>query len=448
MKPIVLTYLLLASLSGATSITQYGTTVTFAADETVGQYANGDYWVLDDGNVIINSWTPTTDASGSSRIKNGVMVNPTAGTDPSQGFDSSLGNYSEALNVGNDWPRTIVSGETLLKAVSVEEAGARPQFTDIVILTVVSSVPSSGDFRPPYVGTDKTLWSGKNKSDLDYTILKSLAPPNGGTNVPSLASVEALIDRSWIEIHTSVGGREWHPTNHQQYYGREINYDLNEIVLSLQLDYTNTQKENLYIGLVQYGLDIYAALNMGATWPAKGGHNHGRKLPMLIAGNALNISAIITAANSSTVFQEDLQTFYVTQADIDLCPKYSADGRDRECYTQEMMGMPEWGAQHDEQPIRDGSNWDVEYRQTVGVGIIGEILTAQIMEFKTAWGHNAIFDYADRFWEIEEVNRADALNQIHLFEADMWDAYRYLLASSTSRKTSSFSGSIRGIAVP
>src|SRR5665647_2005666 len=121
-------FVLTKNAQAATSVTQYGIIWTFDADYTVGQFVNGDYWVV--GPIVINAITPnydfdlpvTTDAceypsiatctsySSSSygvscpkitgqdvcvylKAKNGWMVNP---TDPLiQGFDGSVGSFDK-----------------------------------------------------------------------------------------------------------------------------------------------------------------------------------------------------------------------------------------------------------------------------------------------------------------------------------------------------------------
>ena len=82
----------------ADSITQFGITWTFDRDYTVGQFANGDYWVV--GPVtIIGIDPPSTEING--RTKNGSMLNIITShhtySAGKQGFDSVL-NYYDAVN--------------------------------------------------------------------------------------------------------------------------------------------------------------------------------------------------------------------------------------------------------------------------------------------------------------------------------------------------------------
>src|SRR4030043_156535 len=71
-------------LHAATSVSKDGIVWTFDKDYTVGQFANGDYWVV--GPVKVTSTTAT----------GGSMVNPTPGT---QAYASSLsGNFVQYVS--------------------------------------------------------------------------------------------------------------------------------------------------------------------------------------------------------------------------------------------------------------------------------------------------------------------------------------------------------------
>jgi hypothetical protein len=179
--------------------------------------------------------------------------------------------------------------------------------------------------------------------------------------------------------------------------------------------------------MVQYGLDVYAAARLGARWEDLGGHNHGRKMPLILAGLALHSNAILDYADATRhfIFQEDRQTWFVRQSDVGR-PLYHADGRLREEYLPQDVGVPEWGEQHIRQPVRDGRNWNAWYRRNVGASLLGHILTARLMKVENYWKWPALFAYMDRFFKIEEPRAVNSANHINLFERDMWRAYRQL----------------------
>jgi hypothetical protein len=169
--------------------------------------------------------------------------------------------------------------------------------------------------------------------------------------------------------------------------------------------------------MVQRGIDIYGITNAGGGFFADGGHNHGRKGFMILAGWVLNDSQILSKANAP--FAEDGQHFYVTQADVDRVRP-----ADREPYTAQMIGLPEWGFQHAGDPSLDSSKWDAKYRGLVGVSNMGPVLAARIMGVENLWNYPAIFEYMDRFYAIEKNNVSTSTNSIQPFVSSMWIAYR------------------------
>lgn len=410
-----------ASAATATSVTQWGITWTFDKAYEVGQYANGDYWVV--GPVTITDISPRSTTSGG-RVMHGTQLNP--GRDSVQGYDSgkSSMSYSSSLNVApsiTGRPLHVTTG-SVVSSISLENppSSGLPLLKTLAVLTVVSAPPPAGSFRPSPYGTDKTsYWK---ESDLDYSILRSL-PKVSGT--PSLAEVTAGVRRFYNEQSTSWQARTIHAQDNQPEYGRDIANRVGIALLSLHLDYSPAQKRDLYVYLVQMGLDIYGAAANGRRWGADGGHNHGRKMPMLLAALALkdpNIRAMADASRNF-IFQEDHQTFYVSQADVNRS-RYNGDGRRRDPYTSSMIGMPEWGEKHNSAPERDGSNWDAYYRW-VGSGFASHALMAHLTaDAVNVWNWPAFFDYTDRF--VRQGSPSGGTNGIPAFVQSMWKAYRDL----------------------
>ncbi len=404
----------------ATSVTQFGITWSFDRDYPSGQFANGDHWVV--GPVKITSISPRSTTSGGVTM-HGSMINPAVNS--TQGYDSRIRNnaFVATLNAARSFPFVVQPGSSLVssKSYTTWASGDKPQLETLAILTVLDRAAPAGSFRPPPVGADKTLkW---NKSQLDYSKLRSLPVV---ANTPSLASVEALFEKPWNEQTTTWVGRYMHAGGNQPTYGREIAHAAAQGLLSLQLNYTPAQKEKLLVRMVQYGIDIYGAARNGGFWPAGGGHNQGRKMPMLLAGAVLNDSEILAQADArkNFRFQEDRQVWYVTQADVGRT-LYTADGRPRETYIASDVGLAEWGEQHAEDPRRDGRNWSAYYRTVAGASIVGHVLTARLMGLQSAWNWPATFDYYDRYWAVENGNASNGANSIQLQVASMWRAYRH-----------------------
>ena len=415
-----LTFLTLnPAVQAATSVSQFGITWTFDRDYPTGQFANGDYWVV--GPVTITSITPRSTTSGGVTI-HGSMINPAPNT--AHGYDSRIrsNTFSATKNVARVFPLKVAAGSSLVSAESYTSlaSGDNPQIKTFAILTVLASPAPAGSFRPPPPGTNKSLpW---NKSQLNYAKLRSLSRP---ASTPSLSTVEARFARPWLEHRTNWAGRYLHAGANQPTYGRDLAHALAEGLLSLQLNYTNAQKERLLIRLVQYGIDVYGSARAGASWGADGGHNLGRKMPLLLAGTMLGDASILAYANGGqkTIFQEDQQTWYVLSSDVGRT-LYTADGRPREKYILSDVGVPEWGEKHRSDPTKDGRNWNAYYRTVAGAPTTGHVLTAQLMGLKSAWNWPATFDYYDRYFGIEGKNAGGSPNQIQTFVADMWKAYR------------------------
>jgi hypothetical protein len=422
---------------GATSLSQFGITWTFDHDYPTGQYANGDYWVV--GPVVIIGITPAS-VNVSGWIKNGSQLNAPVAED--QGYDSSMVlAYTAAKNVarpgGNDLSAgnsLVITNGSLISTISVATTNNRPQLQGAAILTVVSSTQPAGVFRPPPVGTDKTSYW--NKSNLNYAVLQSLPSVTG---MPVLATVESHFQKPWLEQNPSWTGRYIHPVDNQPDYGREMAHQLAEGLLSLHLNYSTSQKETLFIRLVQYGIDIYGTAKEGGVWLDLGGHNQGRKMPITLAGLALNDTNILAYVNAGNhfIFQEDRQTWYVRQYDVGRI-LYTADGRPREQYIQSDVGVPEWGEQHAKQENRDGRNWDAYYRSNCYAGEMGHALAAQLtVGAVTAWNWPAFFDYMDRAFAIDGTNASNSAESIHIYVANMWNAYRHLLSGALTITTTS-----------
>ncbi len=427
---VALSGLMFTAAGAATSASRHGVTWFFAEDRQTGLFANGDPWVV--GPVTITSITPGTAKVDGTHTMNGTVVNPpwvknSPGFDPGvgwvarQGWDSRMRDsiYLPALNIGNTLPKTIAAGSSVCSAISFTAriGGNGQQLDTIAILTVLAVPAPDGSFRPPYIGgVDKSVkW---NKSNLNYSRLKTL-PVVPFT--PTFAAVEANYEKTHIALTPGWTADYVSPLSHDNPgYGREISHKSAEAALLLNLAFTNAQKERLLILYVQRGIDIYGVLACGGGWWADGGHNHGRKLPMMVAGWVLDAPEILNYGGGS--FAENQQHFYVTQADVNL-PRL-VDGRPRLPYTTAMLGIPEWGSNHTGYPAGDGSNWDVYYRQLVGVSTIGSALTVRIMGMDDAWKHKATLDYYDRFWTMERGNVSGGTNSIQHFVSEMWKAYR------------------------
>jgi len=432
----------------ASVLQQFGIAWTFDTDYPVGQFANRDFWVV--GPVKIAGINPpSTLISG--RIKNGSMINP-APANGSQGYDNSTpyNPYDAALNVALDRsagnPLVLAGNSSLVSTISADVAGSLPQLQRAAVLTVLTSPVAPGSFRPSYCGTDKTVKF--NKSALNYSLLKSLAPVAG---TPTLASVEGLFAAPWIDHKAGWVARYQHPSSNMPDYGREIYTNIGIGALMLHLNFTNAQKETLLVRYVQLGIDLYGVLTNGGSghWINDGGQAGGRKWPILFAGMVLNDPAMksIGAKSGDYLYQngygpahnppdylhfgEDDQTFYVASLDVGLTngPTWNPDSRDgaRIPYGTSDIGLPEWGIRHADYPEKSNKYLPTEYRNVAGPPFHGTALAALLTPGgKSLWNHNAFFDYADRYMAFTAPGGEFAgwWRSMSGFTANMWDTYR------------------------
>ena len=116
-------------------------------------------------------------------------------------------------------------------------------------------------------------------------------------------------------------------------------------------------------------------------------------------------------------------------------------------YTNDDLGIAEWGIIHSDQPAQDNKQWAAEYRQCcTNISMSGIVLAARIMEAdsqsKTLWNHPALFDYHDRYMAVTAAvgttpawrYSVSGMNAIwasqpgwrswDTFTTNMWDEYR------------------------
>jgi hypothetical protein len=440
----LLTYFALPLCAAQQSeVSQFGITWTFDKDYTVGQFANGDYWVV--GPVTIVRIQPVS-VELNGRMINGSMINPSPRLGQTQAYDSAAygmyarpGNFDPGLNAARpngtdlsiDNPLVLQPDCSLVSTESTLQANDSTQLKAAAVLTILDKPAKEGSFRPPYSGTDKTVRF--NKEQLDYSLLASLKPVPG---TPRLAEVERYFERPWIDHIPLWPARALHPVDNMPDYGREISTQIGIGALMLNLNFSNTQKEKLLVRYVQLGIDFYGIIQDGGekNWAANGGHASGRKWPILFSGLVLNDPNMKNIGRTDIPdygpahpeyihFGEDDQTFYVTEADVEAThgPLWSPDRRDAQKipYEQEDIGLPEWGIVHADGPERSNKFWVTAYRQVSSPGWGGFVLAAHIMKAKDLWNHNALFDYKDRYMQIE-----DKWRQTSMFVLSMWNAYR------------------------
>ncbi len=317
----------------------------------------------------------------------------------------------------------------------------RPLMDTMAILTVVEEIPVEGDFRPPYTGTNKS--SQFNINNLDYTFLPAI---EGVNENPDISTIEAYFERPWIDFTKRWTYHDLAPLNNMPSYGRLYAAQTGMAALSLALDFTNEEKETLLIRYVQLGLDLYGAMKNGMEWHPAGGFFHGRKLPILFAGNVLGNQTILDdlrSFESKIPFQEDGSIFRVTQEHVDITnssswhPNETAHERgDVETYSASDIGMPEWGVQHNvgeskvvfSIPTADNRYFNAGYRLINGSPNIATVMAVYILGLKEQWNNDLFFEYHDRYAAVflphDDSQFYYAIGQPFVFVKRMWEKYR------------------------
>lgn len=429
------------------------------------------------GTTALDGFIQGDGPEASVRTMNGSMVNPSPAPSvhSTQGYDSDVyvwhptegniyspnydKNLNVALNVSADNPLELPVNSSLVSTIS-HDAGSRPQLKTAAVLTVLSSSVPEGSFRPPYSGNDKTV--NFNTSQIQYNTLPSLSPPSG-LLLNSVSDIRAKLSRIWIDHFNHLGDQTMFssPSDNMPNYGREYSILIGEAALLLFInedernDLATEDKEAICIGLIQLGIDNYGVLKNGGYWLNNGGLNSGRKWPILFAGIMLNNDDMKNVGNwqiseelpwhtlpLTQPFHEDAQTYYVTQVYVDathvdnwgvypppdgtyIGPDYRDD--EKIPYETGDIGMPEWSILANTTPHTSNNYWGTSYRQSSNANSWGGfVLAAIILESsasaKTLWNNDALFDYMDRYMEIQI--KGDWTRQRSKFIEEMWDLYR------------------------
>lgn len=426
--------------AAADSLSQYGITWRFSEDKHVGRFCNGDWWVV--GPVTISDIAPKTTGGD---FGNGSMINPIPGQ--SQGFysETKYPAYSAAKDMSLRIPFTIPAGSSLVSTIrnpdtwaSNSSPGAlveKTWFKETAVLTVLSSPPPEGSFRPPYAGSDKTIRANWNRSALQYGKLRRLAAPVAA-HVPDRGWLEEATRRPLLEMHpnylNSNWKASWNPDKPGGYprrtYGREISHISGAAGLLLQTDLPDATKEKLLIHMCQWGIDIEGLLRAGMQWQPNGGHNHGRLLPLYLAAKVLEDPDMLSLCRpSKAVFQEFAQHWYVTQSEIDT-PR--ANPATMEPYTQDMLGMPEWSSGGPGERNQASAQFfgGTGYRFINGGPNCAVVATILLMGGRSEVSCEPFIDYiATRHYPMTKSGAAHTIPNYgdvpSLFTRDIWDAY-------------------------
>ncbi len=414
-------------------VTKGGITWTLDKAYPVGQYVNGDQFVVAPSGCVVSAISPPWGEVFSSELgrairRNGSMLDPSYGE---TGYWQDTGRnhfgYSDMHNVARNLPLTIIpssGSRSLISTIGltgdepgVTTAGSgsnkylRPHLDRAEILTIVSEVPLSGSFRPGYAAGLKREY---NLSQLREEYLLSLSTPSSIPDVSSRLTAPILSHRD------PIWGREVHPRQNHPDYGRDLAVFYNETVLALLTDsMTLNQKRPILYRAVQAGIDlfsVYESANGSALWAQSGGlggHGSGRRWPIIFAGHMLDASEM--AGLEWPVGSEDAQ-LHIFPSNINW------DGRPG--WANWSSGQAAW---HERAAFTPSSQSNWSYLTCCnGNAWIGAALAARLIGAQPRWGNQLFFEFCDWYAATAKAQFGPDAWQwgFTSFLRDMWDEHR------------------------
>jgi len=455
------------------SVSQYGITWTFDKPARVGQFVNGDWYVV--GPVTIAALDPRPlygseipknqldhmdkERPEAQRVRNGFMLNPPAAMKVA--YDSGVRNWFDpsllrrlpvAMKPGDSlvatisMPKNLVLHAPLRNKIQRGEGDSSPIRTAAVLTCVAEPQPPDA-FRPAFCDRTARVYLARN---LKRELLPNAAPT---PSVPkTLDLFIRFTQRPWVG--TCFFGFE-EPVENMPQYGMEYGRVAGTCALLLCTAFPPEQKEPLLVNYVQVGIDLGGMIRAGHPgWSGWGGHGSGRKLPIVFAGLLLGDDELANINQSfpKASFGEDEQTAYGdcwTGAKVVFT---GHSGIDAATGVGRSRGN-DWGPYEHTPPSqwKAGQNTSEAYRRTcTGGGWVAEALALRLLHAEKAWGHDAFFDYMDRWMfeddseHIKTIKAATGKDYDHewsrhgwawqekeAFVKEMWTKHRPTLAAPT-----------------
>ncbi|MBN1419000.1 MAG: hypothetical protein JXP34_09505 [Planctomycetes bacterium] len=401
------------------SVSQYGITWTFEEAARVGQFINGDWYVV--GPATIEAIDPKPlygrevprreldrmdkERPEEQRIRNGFMLNPPAAMEVA--YDSGVRNWFRPSLIQR-LPVKMEPGDSLVSTISMPknlvlhaqlrnkiERGVDDSspIRTAAVLTCVAEPQPPDAFRPAFCDREQRVYRAR---DLKRQLLPAAAAT---PSMPDPRRYIRFTQRPWVG--TCFFGFE-EPVENMPQYGLEYGRVVGISALLLSTDLPPERKEPLLVNLVQIGIDLGGMIRAGHPgWTGWGGHGSGRKLPIVFAGLLLGDDrlAAINASFPKASFGEDEQTAYGpcwTGATVVFT---GHSGIDAATGAGRSRGSG-WGPYEHMPPSRwkDGQNTSESYRRCcTSVGWVAQALALRLLGAEEAWGHDAFFDYVDRW---------------------------------------------------
>ena len=407
-------------------VSQYGITWTFDQPARVGQFINGDWFVVGpvtikaiDPRPLYGNEIPEKEVDGNEKdrprnqlVRNGFMLNPPATMKVA--YDSGVRNWFDPSLI-QKLPVTLKPGDSLVSTVSMPknwklkaqlrneiERGVNDSspIRTAAVLTCVTLPQPPDAFRPAFCDRQQKIYLSRN---LKRELLPKVSSTPG---MPKIEQYVRFTQRPWVG--TGFFGFE-EPVENMPQYGLEYGRVAGIVALMLCTDLMPEQKEPLLVNYIQVGIDLGGMIRAGHPgWTGWGGHGSGRKLPVVFAGLLLGDEELANINRSfpKVSFGEDEQTAHgdswtgakVVFAGHSGIDAVTGKGRSRD---------NGWGPYEHKPPTewKDGANTSESYRRCcTSVGWVAQALALRLMGAEKTWNHDAFFDYVDR-WMFE--NDAD-----------------------------------------
>ena len=458
-----------ASNQTAVQITQHEITWTFDRAYPVGQFVNGDWWVV--GPVTITGVSPAPQDYNFGSLNNwgvkrvhGSMINPSPCSAINPQIDAPVA-YDQRNACWNgqgqvSFPLSLQAGQSLVSTRSLlPEDYTNGQYLDVqnlnvanssyiksaAILTALAAIPPADAFRPAYAGNNKQIFRASN---INWELLPQLTSPPDYSARPSLDYIKRVVQRPWIDHATNFMGRSMHPADNMPNYGREVCGQVGDIALTLVLDYSLAQKEPIAVGLIQIGIDTKAVVELSKDiWRVIAGQNFGRKFPVIFAGKMLSDPSF---AIPDAEYSEDCTYFGNQPPPVALEPSqelWTGWQHSGHSYASNVLyafstgldnaGNP-WLHEHIppagwwNSPFPNNGNQYPGHNETLNIdgkhegyrristqGCVGQTIAARILALTALWNHPAYFAYMDRWMYENESTPGGVDSQI---EDAGWDA--------------------------
>jgi len=412
------------------SVSQHGITWSFDRPARVGQFVNGDYYVVGPVTIVMIDPKPlwgdeVTDQIDKGSVnesdypgqqcRNGSSLNPVA-TGIKAGFDSRMASNRYDPDRVSHLPIAMKPGDALVSTVSRPTAALTkfsgqhvdPLQVAAVLCCVAEPLPADA-FRPSYCDSaNSKIYLAR---DLRRDLLLRLPRAEGAPD--SLDRWVAQFQKVWLDI------AQWGfaaPVENLPHYGQQFTERISEASLLLLSDYPPEEKERLLINFTQVGIDFWGLVRAGHSWPAHGGLNSGRKWPIIFAGLMLSDDDMLHMERGypDVRFHEDDQTAFgpVTYRGETFQTSFSGSRAifmGHSPYLMDSMGN-HWERGWGLVDVYDPRDWPVPGRLTSSEGYrrantsacwVGEALAARLMHAEKHWNHDAFFAYVDR-WMTED----------------------------------------------